>query len=275
MHPEKLAIPSTIAAIPIPGKIPVIGDYPCLVPVSGLSWNKIRYRAFPFAETNEYFHRDRRPENSINRPAEGALKFPSLIFLALPLLFTTLCLCSLEPLSIEKPLIICPKPESVQKTPNASRFGIFDTLFYINYGSRLDTLTRLLGARPGYVLWFLQIDDPFPSAKVTYNASLGIKTVISMNIRSKLAATPRNDTLLQEIADGVWDSTLSAFAQQAAGAATRIYLRFGYEMNGTWFPWGNRPADFVAAWIRATGFSCRPARPTSLGSFHQACSPGQ
>jgi beta-mannanase len=61
----------------------------------------------------------------------------------------------------------------------------------------------------------------------------------------------RNDTLLKEIAQGKWDSTLAAFARQAKQANVPVYLRFGYEMNGYWFPWGEKPAEFVSAWIHA------------------------
>ena len=154
-------------------------------------------------------------------------------------------------MTVEKPLIICDQPQSVSSLPNASRFGIFDTRFYSNYSATLDSLTGLLGTRPGLVLWFLQIDDPFPAATIESNAAVGIKTVISMNIESLSIDTARNDTLLREIVSGIWDSTLSVFARQAASASTQVYLRFGYEMNGNWFPWGKHPADFVAVWNHA------------------------
>ena len=87
----------------------------------------------------------------------------------------------------------------------------------------------MLGTRPAYILWFLQINDQFPTSLVTNNAALGIKTVISMNIRSeRILDTVRNDTVLREIAAGIWDSTLTAFAKQAASMPTSVYLRFGY-----------------------------------------------
>ena len=163
-----------------------------------------------------------------------------------------LCLCGLDPLIMEKPLVVCNQAQS-SSLPNAARFGLFDERFYSNYPAGIDSLTLLLGTRPGFVLWFMQIDDPFPTAKVSGNSALGIKTVISMNIRSLKIEQGRNDTLLGEIAAGLWDKTLSGFAILAASVSAPVYLRFGYEMNGGWFSWGKQPAAFVAAWNRARG----------------------
>lgn len=159
--------------------------------------------------------------------------------------------CSLDPLTVEEPLVICTAPRPESKPPNASRFGIFDTRFYSNYSRYLDSLSLLLGAEPGYALWFQHFDDPFPAGTVSKNAARGIKTVISMSISSLRISVERNDTLLREIADGKWDTVLTAFASQAALTSETIFLRFGYEMNGTWFPWGGKPADFRAAWNHA------------------------
>jgi mannan endo-1,4-beta-mannosidase len=171
--------------------------------------------------------------------------FPLLLLLAF-------CFCGFDPLTVDKPLIICEQPQSVSSVPNASRFGIFDTRLWSGYNSCLDTLTTLLGTRPAYILWFLQIDDPFPVSLVAGNSALGIKTVISMNIKStRILDTTRNNQLLQEISEGIWDSTFTAFAKQAASVSTPVYLRFGYEMNGDWFPWGKHPAEFIAAWNHA------------------------
>jgi hypothetical protein len=172
-------------------------------------------------------------------------KFPALFALLL------LCFCGLDPFTVEPPLIICDHNFSEPPAPNAARFGIFDPRLYSNYAGCLTTLTEVLGAHPGFILWFQQIDDPFPVTKVTSNAAIGIKTVISMNVRSLTIDSVRNDTLLREIGAGLWDSTLTAFAQQAAAISTPVYLRFGYEMNGGWFSWGKQPAEFVAAWNHA------------------------
>ncbi|HEY3463157.1 MAG TPA: glycosyl hydrolase [Gaiellaceae bacterium] len=59
---------------------------------------------------------------------------------------------------------------------------------------------------------------------------------------------------LREIADGTYDAALRAWASEARRWRHSFLLRFDWEMNGRWFPWGtkstnqNTPADFVAAW---------------------------
>ena len=59
---------------------------------------------------------------------------------------------------------------------------------------------------------------------------------------------------LRAIADGAYDSALQTWASQAASWGQDFFLRFDWEMNGRWYPWGTRPSNkntpaaFVAAW---------------------------
>ena len=39
-------------------------------------------------------------------------------------------------------------------------------------------------------------------------------------------------------------AVLLSYQQQGAN----IILRFAHEMNGGWYPWGQRPLQYVAAW---------------------------
>jgi hypothetical protein len=58
---------------------------------------------------------------------------------------------------------------------------------------------------------------------------------------------------LRDIANGLYDSSIITWAQQAAGWGHPFFLRFDAEMNGDWEPYspgvnGNTTADFVNAW---------------------------
>jgi Glycosyl hydrolase family 26 len=58
---------------------------------------------------------------------------------------------------------------------------------------------------------------------------------------------------LARIADGTYDAFIESFAENAREWGHPFFLRFNWEMNGFWFPWGedvngNRPGQFVAAW---------------------------
>jgi mannan endo-1,4-beta-mannosidase len=168
------------------------------------------------------------------------------------LLFPVLiCLYCSRLIGPEPPLFVCHESAPVDPKPNAARFGFFSEKFYQGYAVHCDSLVLLFGATPGYTLWFQQIDDPFPATVVAENAHRSIGTVVSLNIKSLSFDQARNDTLLKEISLGRWDSTLLAFAAGAVQCGVTVFLRFGYEMNDNWFPWGNKPAAFVSAWNRA------------------------
>lgn len=59
---------------------------------------------------------------------------------------------------------------------------------------------------------------------------------------------------LSKLAGGAYDSSLRTWASEAKSWGHPFLLRFDFEMNGSWYPWGTRPnnqntaADYVAAW---------------------------
>ncbi|MBS1675914.1 MAG: hypothetical protein JST08_00870 [Actinobacteria bacterium] len=71
------------------------------------------------------------------------------------------------------------------------------------------------------------------------------------------AATPATvedpEFQLSDILQHRYDRYIKAFATEAAAWGHPFFLRFDWEMNGSWFPWatgvnGNRPREFVQAW---------------------------
>jgi Glycosyl hydrolase family 26 len=90
---------------------------------------------------------------------------------------------------------------------------------------------------------------------------------------------------LAELRRGRYDSHIRAFARAARDWGHPFFLRFNWEMNGDWFPWGagvngNRPGEFKAAWRRvhdifrrvgagnATWVWCPYARDEPLAPFY-------
>ena len=165
------------------------------------------------------------------------------------LIFSYFSCSDLSP--VETPLSVCDQNSSTAPLLNKERFGFYAPELYSNFSGHLDSLTKTFGAPPAYLLWFLQIDDPFPTEKTDYLTARGIRMVISMNLKSLKIDQAWNDTLLSEIIQGSWDSTLIVFALAASASGSILYLRFGYEMNGDWFSWGGKPAAFVSAWQHA------------------------
>jgi Glycosyl hydrolase family 26 len=65
--------------------------------------------------------------------------------------------------------------------------------------------------------------------------------------------TDQPDYQLDDITAGHYDAHIRNFATQAKAWGHPFFLRFNWEMNGNWMPWGagangNEPGDFVPAW---------------------------
>jgi hypothetical protein len=51
-----------------------------------------------------------------------------------------------------------------------------------------------------------------------------------------------------EVAAGVQDRYLQAFARGLRAFHGTVWLRYAHEMNGIWYPWSHDPAAYVRAW---------------------------
>jgi hypothetical protein len=65
--------------------------------------------------------------------------------------------------------------------------------------------------------------------------------------------TNQPDYQLADVTAGRYDAHIRNFATQAKAWGHPYFVRFNWEMNGNWMPWGanvngNQPADFVPAW---------------------------
>jgi mannan endo-1,4-beta-mannosidase len=66
-------------------------------------------------------------------------------------------------------------------------------------------------------------------------------------------ATSMPDFQLSDVIAGTYDSYIREFAEAARNWGHSFFLRYDWEMNGNWFPWGegingNNPGEYVAAW---------------------------
>jgi Glycosyl hydrolase family 26 len=53
---------------------------------------------------------------------------------------------------------------------------------------------------------------------------------------------------LSAIISGGEDSYIRGWAQQLAAYGQPVFLLWGHQMNGNWYPWGDQPKKYVAAW---------------------------
>lgn len=121
--------------------------------------------------------------------------------------------------------------------------------------SRIDRYARLVGRRPVIVNYYKQWDfEPFVAEELDAVWSRGAVPMVTWEPMSYLG----REFPLRAIQRGRFDE----YVREAAKAAKRwgkpILLRFGHEMNGTWYPWargvdGNNSYRLKAVWRRLVG----------------------
>ncbi|MET0558019.1 MAG: glycosyl hydrolase [Solirubrobacterales bacterium] len=94
---------------------------------------------------------------------------------------------------------------------------------------------------------------PFPTAQMRTIRAYGAIPFLSWSSASLSSNPNQPDFQLGDVIRGDFDPYIREFAREAAAWGQPFFLRFDWEMNGTWFPWGegangNKPGEFVSAW---------------------------
>lgn len=123
---------------------------------------------------------------------------------------------------------------------------------------RVNDWATVVGARPSMVMEFVQwssgqtFENHFAAARTS-----GMKAfMVTWEPWKSTAANLGKEVQILEqplysnhrIAGGRQDAYVSAFARSVAGCGLPVYLRFGHEANGDWYPWSNDPPNFIQAW---------------------------
>jgi mannan endo-1,4-beta-mannosidase len=118
------------------------------------------------------------------------------------------------------------------------------------FASGLDEQLAQLGGTPSYVLDFrdLSAERSFPVGMATAAAGRGLVPIISVELWRW--SRHREAGGLEAVAAGGYDAFFARWAREAAAFGKPLVLRFGFEMNGDWFPWGRKPELFKSAWRR-------------------------
>jgi Glycosyl hydrolase family 26 len=95
--------------------------------------------------------------------------------------------------------------------------------------------------------------QPFPRPQFEAMRNYGAIPLYSW--ASEGGGEPNDESRFQlaDIIHGDFDSYIRNWAEEAKAWGHPFFLRFDWEMNGTWFPWsesvdGNHPGEFVTAW---------------------------
>jgi hypothetical protein len=95
---------------------------------------------------------------------------------------------------------------------------------------------------------------PFPTEQMQRVRNYGAIPFFSWNSGAS-GTSDFSDNQLADINSGSYDAYIRQFATDARDWGSPFFLRFNWEMNGSWFPWsegvdGNGPGEYVAAWHR-------------------------
>jgi hypothetical protein len=127
--------------------------------------------------------------------------------------------------------------------------------------NRLDALIDQIGRPPSIVMWHAHwgnesgvLDLPL----LEYVSAQGVTPLITWEswrplYAAGVAVATQPDFSLQQILNGAWDDYIDTWAEGIAEFGEPVYLRWGHEMNGDWYPWGvgvndNTGQDFIDAW---------------------------
>jgi hypothetical protein len=127
------------------------------------------------------------------------------------------------------------------------RLGVFNS--GVPYSAQATQLmndyTAMVGRQPEIVMWYRDFGQPLmSSSEFTNLRATGQTPMVSWE--------PWTQPLSQ-IAAGTYDSYLRDSARLAKSWGSELQIRFAYEMNLSWAPWGqgvngNTAADYVNAW---------------------------
>ncbi len=148
-----------------------------------------------------------------------------------------------------------PKPSVATKralvTPDQDYFG------FLQDGLPGDTaaiagLAARAGKAPSTTGWFASFDTPYRADLVRKAWTHGSLPVVTWMPTDEGSGTSYS---LSSIIDGTHDRYLRRFAGDVVREGLPVSLRFGHEMNGSWYGWSagradynNTPAKYVAAW---------------------------
>lgn len=121
--------------------------------------------------------------------------------------------------------------------------------------TQLDVATTLghdLDHKVAIVDFYLGWGAPFPRGQVNRIRAAGAVPEITWEPWNYKLGLHQTADSLSAIAGGSFDAYVQGFANEAKAWGGTLLLRFGHEMNGTWYPWciginGNTATDYVSA----------------------------
>jgi hypothetical protein len=151
---------------------------------------------------------------------------------------------------INSPTPLPPTPTLVPKR-NALRFGVaVDD--YANSNGGLASIEQMVGKQAATVSIFKHFGLPgntfLRQEDLAYIKNHGMRLLVAWEPWNPQNGLQQATDYLQEVADGKQDGYIKEFAKGVKEYASPVTIRFGHEMNGNWYPWGQRADTYKAAY---------------------------
>lgn len=123
---------------------------------------------------------------------------------------------------------------------------------YANKTGALSSLEKALDYKIATVSIFKQFghssNKELNSEDLRYIKESGKKLLIAWEPWNPDEGMNQSTDYLKSITEGKQDGYIHSFAASIKSFGNPVELRFGHEMNGNWYPWGNRADDYIKAY---------------------------
>ena len=131
------------------------------------------------------------------------------------------------------------KAEEIQEMPAYQEIpGVYLGTFHGVSSSSL-ALFEKIGKSVAISATYLNFASAFPNGFVQGNAYVGRISLLTWEFMpgSSQRVAGYEGRVLEAIIDGLYDDVLSSWADGVRTFGQPVFLRFGHEMNGDWYPW--------------------------------------
>ncbi|WP_426593908.1 glycoside hydrolase family 26 protein [Cellulomonas sp. McL0617] len=133
-------------------------------------------------------------------------------------------------------------PLSELLAPSTRQFGLYTPQSPFNW-AEFDSVAATVGVKPTIAGYFQGWDGPFRADAVTrawQHGTLPLLTWESQPLKASNNTTTNPDYSLPRIIGGTYDDYLHQYARDIVSLGLPLAIRLDHEMNGDWYPWGER-----------------------------------
>lgn len=124
---------------------------------------------------------------------------------------------------------------------------------YTNSTGSITSMEKSLGISFSAISIFKQFGHPqnkdLNQDNLSFIKNSGKMLMISWEPWNPDEGTQQGIDYLSEITNGAQDAYINSFIISIKEYAAPVVIRFGHEMNGDWYPWGNKQNEYKAAYI--------------------------